>query len=144
MEQDNLTNHIASIILQTEGALTARVSFPSRSSKRLTVQFGRLGRSIFFVIIAFHLGKLCHDLNGQTDHIHDQAQQRENEREQCESLQQIHSISLPSPSRLRAGYFQKSFLPDLCLFYVEIEKPAIRDRKHDHQFCNQRLICIMP
>ena len=49
-------------------------------------------RSIFFVIIAFHLGKLCHDLNGQTDHIHDQAQQRENEREQCESLQQIHSI----------------------------------------------------
>ena len=44
-----------------------------------------------------------------------------------------------SPSRLRAGYFQKSFLPDLCLFYVEIEKPAIRDRKHDHQFCNQRL-----
>ena len=46
----------------------------------------------------------------------------------------------PSPSRLQAGYFQKSFLPDLCLFYVEIEKPAIRDRKHDHQFCNQRLI----
>ena len=106
--------------------------------------WGTVGRSIFFVIIAFHLGKLCHDLNGQTDHIHDQAQQRENEREQCESLQQIHSISLPSPSRLRAGYFQKSFLPDLCLFYVEIEKPAIRDRKHDHQFCNQRLICIIP
>ena len=49
-------------------------------------------RSIFFVIIAFHLGKLCHNLNGQTDHIHDQAQQRENEREQRESLQQIHSI----------------------------------------------------
>ena len=48
-----------------------------------------------------------------------------------------------SPSRLRAGYFQKSFLPDLCLFYVEIEKPAIRDRKHDHQFCNQRLIVIL-
>ena len=38
------------------------------------------------------------------------------------------------------GTFKKSFLPDLCLFYVEIEKPAIRDRKHDHQFCNQRLI----
>ena len=43
----------------------------------------------------------------------------------------------------QAGYFQKSFLPDLCLFYVEIEKPAIRDRKHDHQFCNQRLIVIL-
>ena len=41
------------------------------------------------------------------------------------------------------GTFKKSFLPDLCLFYVEIEKPAIRDRKHDHQFCNQRLIVIL-
>ena len=29
------------------------------------------------------------------------------------------------------------------MFYVEIEKPAIRDRKHDHQFCNQRLIVIL-
>ena len=106
--------------------------------------WGTVRRSIFFVIIAFYLGKLCHDLNGQTDHIHDQAQQRENEREQCESLQQIHSIS---PSlRLQGsgqGTFKKSFLPDLCLFYVEIEKPAIRDRKHDHQFCNQRLIVIL-
>ena len=46
-----------------------------------------------------------------------------------------------SPSRLRAGYFQKSFLPDLCLFYVEIEKPAIRDRKHDHQFLQSAPYC---
>ena len=84
--------------------------------------WGTVRRSIFFVIIVFHLGKLCHDLKGQMDHIHDQTQQCEDEREKCESLQQSHSISLPSPSRLRAGHFKKVSSRNLCLFYVKIEK----------------------
>ena len=93
MEQDNLTNHIASIILQTEGGADCKGQLSIPLVKKIDrSSWGTVRRSIFFVIIAFHLGKLCHDLNGQTDHIHDQAQQRENEREQCESLQQIHSI----------------------------------------------------
>ena len=97
--------------------------------------WGTVRRSIFFVIIVFHLGKLCHDLNGQTDHIHDQAQQSENEREQCESLQKSHPTSLPSPSRLRAGYFQKKFPPGTSAsFYVVIEESAMRDGKHDHRY----------
>ena len=54
--------------------------------------WGTVRRSNFFVIIVFHLGKLCHDLKGQMDHIHDQTQQCEDEREKCESLQQSHSI----------------------------------------------------
>ena len=52
MEQDNLTNHIASIILQTEGALTAKVSFPSHTSKEIDRQAWNTGRSIFFVLLA--------------------------------------------------------------------------------------------
>ena len=91
--------------------------------KRLTARVGELlGGQSFFVIIVFHLGKLCHDLKGQMDHIHDQTQQCEDEREKCESLQQSHSISLPSPSRLRAGHFKKVSSRNPCLFYVKIEK----------------------
>ena len=48
-----------------------------------------------------------------------------------------------SPSRLRAGHFKKVSSRNLCLFYVKNRKTATRDRKHDHQFCNQRLIVIL-
>ena len=88
--------------------------------KKIDRSAGNCRRSIFFVIIAFRLGKLCHNLGGQADHIHDQTQQRENERKQCESFQQSHPISLPSPSRLRAGYFPKKVSSrNLCFVLCE-------------------------
>ena len=79
MEQDNLTNHIASIILQTEGALTAKGQLSIPESKRLTVRLGTLWRSIFFVIIVFYLRNLLHDINGQADYVNDQPQKTEDE-----------------------------------------------------------------
>ena len=142
--------------------------------------WGTVRRSIFFVIIVFHLGKLCHDLKGQMDHIHDQTQQCEDEREKCESLQQSHSIcpgcgflhllralggtrilqaaaptatpcfrhwrrSLPLLFAFKAPgrALQKSFFPEPLLVLCKNRKTATRDRKHDHQFCNQRLIVIL-
>lgn len=112
---DALTKNGDSIILQTEGALTAKGQLSIPESKRLTVRLGTLWRSIFFVIIVFLLRSLLHDLNGQTDYINDQPQKAEDEGEQCKSLQQIHSTSLPSPSRLREAFTKKVFLPESLL-----------------------------
>ena len=75
-------------------------------------------QSIFFAIIVFLLRKLIHDLKSQADHIHNQAQQAKHESEQCQSFQQHHSTSLPSPSG--SGKFpSKKFRPRYpALFHV--------------------------
>ena len=64
---NSLTKNGDSIILQTEGALTAKGQLPI------------LWRSIFFVIIVFLLRNLLHDINGQTDYVNDQPQKTEDE-----------------------------------------------------------------
>ena len=80
---DALTNNGDSTILQTEGALTAKGQLSIPESKRLTVRLGTLWRSIFFVIIVFHLRNLLrnllHDINGQADYVNDQPQKTEDE-----------------------------------------------------------------
>ena len=76
---DALTNNGDSTILQTEGALTAKGQLSIPESKRLTVRLGTLWRSIFFVIIVFHLRNLLHDINGQVDYVNDQPQKTEDE-----------------------------------------------------------------
>jgi hypothetical protein len=78
-----------------------------------------LRRSIFFVIIVFLLVKLVHDLNGQTDHVHDQSQKTENDHEERESLHQIHPTSLPSPSRLREVSPKKFHSRNSVSFHVK-------------------------
>ena len=76
---DALTNNGDSTILQIEGALTAKGQLSIPESKRLTVRLGTLWRSIFFVIIVFHLRNLLHDLKGQADYVNDQPQKTEDE-----------------------------------------------------------------
>ena len=96
-------------------------------------------RSIFFVIIVFLLVKLVHDLNGQTDHVHDQSQKTENDHEERESLHQIYPTSLPSPSRLREVSPKKVPLPELCFILCKKEESAIRAGSVTTCTCRQHL-----
>ena len=77
---DALTSDDDSTILQTEGALTAKGQLSIPLVKKIDrSSWGTVRRSIFFVIIVFHLRNLLHDINGQADYVNDQPQKTEDE-----------------------------------------------------------------
>ena len=161
MEQDNLTNHIASIILQTEGALTAKVSFPSRSSKRLTARLVTGGGQSFllsslFIWENFAMTSTVRRITS-TIKLSNARMNVSNARVSSRFIRYIRVAApcicfvpwaalascrprpqqqlpvsatgggrrrCPSPSRLRAGYFQKSFLPEPLLVLCRNRKTS--------------------
>ena len=125
-----LTNHDASSILQTEGTLTAKVSFPSRMSKEIDRQaWNTEAVNLFCYHHLFGRAKSSTRYRMRLS-PHQRSVKPLQPEESAAAWSQTTSSDIPpfafeAPGRV----LPKSFLPDLCLVYVGIEKLAIRDRK---------------
>ena len=105
--------------------------------------WGTVRRSIFFCYHRFSSGKtLPWPQRSNGSHPRSNSAMRGWTWEVRESPTESFDIP-PFAFKAPGRALQKSFFPEPLLVLCKNRKTATRDRKHDHQFCNQRLIVIL-
>ena len=95
------------------------------NQKKVTVQFGRRGRSLFFFVVFSLNVNRPSDVEHRIDDIDSQSRQRDEDR-------QFHEHHLPLPESAGKCYFKKAAFPGASSVHSkECCRPCV-GREHDH------------